>query len=81
MEHWIEALCPRMCSKQLQDPSVSPFYWDLNGLQLPPTLFICGTEERLLDDTDMTVCRWLMHGGEAVVKLEPGARHGHISVG
>ena len=78
MDHFIEALCPGMSEEQLRDPSVSPFYRDLNGLDLPPVLFNCGTEDPLLDDTVMTACRWLMHGGEAVVKLVPGAPHGYM---
>lgn len=78
MEHYVEAFCPGMSNEQLRDPSVSPFYQDLNGRELPPTLFTCGTEDPLLDDTVMTACRWSMHGGEVVVKLVPGAPHGYI---
>ena len=80
MEHFVEAFCPGMSNEQLRDPSVSPFYRDLKGLDLPPTLFTCGTEDPLLDDTVMMACRWLMHGGEAVVKIVPGAPHGYISI-
>ncbi|KAL8796527.1 MAG: hypothetical protein Q9195_001201 [Heterodermia aff. obscurata] len=78
MEHYREAFCPGMSNDQLRDPSVSPFFRDLNGLELPPTLFTCGTEDPLLDDTVMMACRWSMHGGEAVVKVVPGAPHGYI---
>ena len=78
MEHFVQAFCPGMSNEQLRDPSVSPFYQNLNGLELPPTLFTCGTEDLLLDDTVMMASRWLVHGGEAVVKLVPGAPHGYI---
>ena len=78
IDHFIAAFCPGMSNEQLRDPSVSPFYRDLNGLELSPALFTCGTEDPLLDDTVMMACRWLMHGGEAVVKLVPGAPHGYI---
>ena len=78
MEHYVEVFCPGMSHEQLRDPSVSPFYQNLNGLELPPTLFTCGTEDPLLDDTVMMASRWLMHGGEAVVKLLPGAPHAYI---
>lgn len=76
MEHYREAFCPGMSLEQLRDPAVSPFYYDLTGLQLPPAMFACGTEDCLLDDTAMMSAKWQMHGGEAVVKIFPGAPHG-----
>ncbi|KAL9005185.1 MAG: hypothetical protein Q9188_002021 [Gyalolechia gomerana] len=51
MEHYRAAFCPGMSLEQLRDPLVSPFYYDLSGLDLPPAMFACGTEDLLLDDT------------------------------
>ena len=76
MEHFREAFCPGMSLDQLRDPSVSPFYANLRGLDLPPTMFICGTEDCLLDDTVMMSARWQMSGGKATVRIFPGAPHG-----
>ena len=78
MEHYREAFCPGMSIEQLRDPSVSPFYQDLKGLNLAPALFTCGMEDPLLDDTIMMASKWRMYGGEAVVKILPGAPHGYI---
>lgn len=77
MEHFRDAFCPGMSLEQLRDPAVSPFYADLCGLQLPPTVFTCGTEDPLLDDTVFMSSRWQMAGGKAIVKIFPGAPHGY----
>ena len=76
MNHFIDAFCPGTTAEQRGDPSISPFYKDLTGLNLPSALFTCGTEDPLLDDTVMMGLRWQMSGAEAVVKLYPGAPHG-----
>ncbi|KAL8935200.1 MAG: hypothetical protein Q9216_005543 [Gyalolechia sp. 2 TL-2023] len=76
MEHYREAFCPGMSLEQLRDPSVSPFYYDFGDLELPPAMFVCGTEDCLLDDTVMMSVRWQMSGGKAVVKIYPSAPHG-----
>lgn len=76
MDHTIEAFCPDMSLEQRREPSVSPFYQDLHGLKLPPAIFICGTEDCLLDDTVMMAAKWQMCGGKAIVKIFPGAPHG-----
>ncbi|KAL8923098.1 MAG: hypothetical protein Q9208_004782 [Pyrenodesmia sp. 3 TL-2023] len=76
IEHFAEAFCPGMSLEQRRDPSVSPFYRDLRGLELPPAMFICGTEDCLLDDTVMMSAKWQMNGGTAVVRIFPGAPHG-----
>jgi acetyl esterase/lipase len=43
---------------------------------LPPALFLCGTDDPLLDDTLLMSMKWMIAGGEAVVKIYPGAPHG-----
>lgn len=77
LEHFIQAFCPGMSLEQRRNPSVSPFYQDLRGLKLPPAMFACGTEDCLLDDTVMMSVKWQVHGGEAVVRIFPGAPHGY----
>lgn len=76
MDHYHGAFCPGMSLEQLRHPSVTPFYADLKGLKLPPVMFTCGTEDCLLDDTVMMSARWQMSGGQAIVRLLPGAPHG-----
>ncbi|EXJ79683.1 hypothetical protein A1O3_07964 [Capronia epimyces CBS 606.96] len=80
MHHFAEAFCPGMSEDQKRHPSVSPLYTDLEALRgkLPPALFTCGTEDCLLDDTVFMSTKWLMAGGEAIVKIVPGAPHGFI---
>ncbi|KAL8995312.1 MAG: hypothetical protein Q9169_004916 [Polycauliona sp. 2 TL-2023] len=76
LDHMIAAYCPGMSLQELRHPSVSPFYHDLKGLDLPPAIFTVGTEDCLLDDTVMMSARWQMYGGQAVVRIFPGAPHG-----
>ncbi|KAL8893329.1 MAG: hypothetical protein Q9192_005375, partial [Flavoplaca navasiana] len=76
MTHFRDAFCPGMSYDQLGRPSVSPFHANLRGLDLPPAMFVCGTEDCLLDDTVMMAARWMMSGGKAVVRIVAGAPHG-----
>lgn len=78
MEHFAEAVCPGLSAIQRRDPSISPFYENLRGLKLPPALFTCGTEDCLLDDSVMMATKWQMSGGDAILKIFPGAPHGFI---
>lgn len=76
--HFGEAACPGLSADQRRNPSISPFYENLRGLQLPPALFTCGTEDCLLDDSVMMATKWQMSGGEGILKIFPGAPHGFI---
>ncbi len=60
--------------------SVSPYYENLGPLRgrLPSALFTIGTEDPLVDDTINMSIKWLMFGGEAIVKVFPGCPHGFI---
>ncbi|KAG9783122.1 hypothetical protein HRR83_002002 [Exophiala dermatitidis] len=80
MDHFIDAFCPGMSDEEKRHPSLSPLYADLEPLRgkLPPALFTCGTEDCLLDDTMFMSTKWLMAGGQAIVKIIPGAPHGFI---
>ncbi|KID81489.1 esterase/lipase/thioesterase [Metarhizium guizhouense ARSEF 977] len=62
----------------ITSPQISPFYADLNGIQLPEALITCGTNDCLLEDSVFMSTRWILAGGKAVLKLYPGSSHGFI---
>ena len=82
LERFNGAYVPGMSTAERRHPRVSPLYEDLQALvavstmSLPPALFLCGTEDPLLDDTILMSSKWSIAGGEAVVKIYPGATHG-----
>ncbi|KAK4867691.1 hypothetical protein LT330_001201 [Penicillium expansum] len=87
MEQFNKAYVPGMSIAERQHPSISPLYEDLKALvaaspigSLPPALFLCGTEDPLLDDTILMSSKWSIAGGEAIVKIYPGATHGFTVV-
>jgi acetyl esterase/lipase len=49
-----------------------------NGKKLPPAIFICGTEDALLDDTLLMSAKWQIAGGEQLTKFVPGTCHGFM---
>lgn len=66
-----------------RNPLISPLYEDIRELalsvpskSLPPAIFLCGTEDPLLDDTMVMSTKWLVAGGDAAVKIYSGAPHG-----
>ncbi|KAK0738838.1 Alpha/Beta hydrolase protein [Schizothecium vesticola] len=81
LERFVEAYTPGMTVEERRNPLVSPLYEDFGirgerTVKLPPALFLCGTEDPLLDDTLLMGTKWAAGGGEAVVKVWPGAPHG-----
>ncbi|PNP76437.1 hypothetical protein FNYG_10223 [Fusarium nygamai] len=56
-----------------KDASVSPLYADLKDL--PPALFLCGTEDSVIDDSVFLGSRWSLAGNKADVKLVPKGFH------
>ncbi|OCT54698.1 hypothetical protein CLCR_03008 [Cladophialophora carrionii] len=80
MDHYIDVFLPGKSDTEKRHPAISPLFTDLEPLRgrLPPALFTCGTDDCLLDDTMFMSVKWLMAGGEAVVKIIPGAPHGYI---
>jgi acetyl esterase/lipase len=78
MEHYGQVFLPDMSVEARKNPAVSPLYAHLYGLKLPSALFTCGTEDCLLDDTVFMSAKWMMAGGEAVVRIVPGGAHGFI---
>lgn len=80
-KNFLNAFLPGMSSEERKHPSVSPMYEDLAPFRgrLPSALFTCGTADPLLDDSVVMGTRWMMHGGEAYVKIYNGAPHAFIA--
>jgi len=76
----ITTFLPNMSYEEKIHPSISPYYENLEKYRgrLPPALFTCGTEDPLLDDSVMMATKWLMAGGQAVLKIYNGAPHGFL---
>jgi acetyl esterase/lipase len=79
-QEFLKAFLPGMTTEQKKHPSVSPYYEDLVPFRgkLPSALFICGTEDPLLDDSVSMCTKWMISGGDAILKIYPGACHGFI---
>lgn len=82
LERFNAAYVPGMAITERRSAAVSPLFENLpalvqeHGKKLPPALFLCGTEDPLLDDTLLMGMKWMMTGSEAVVKIYPGEPHG-----
>ncbi|KAG8526504.1 uncharacterized protein KY384_008704 [Bacidia gigantensis] len=83
LHNFINAYTPGMSDSDRRDASVSPLYEDMQALadsipgnSLPAALFLCGTADPLLDDTFLMGMKWMIAGGEAIVKIYPGGAHG-----
>jgi acetyl esterase/lipase len=62
-----------------RDPRISPFYADLQTLgPLPRALFICGTEDILIDDSIFFATRWMIVNNNTKFQVFPGAFHGFV---
>lgn len=80
LQRFGNAYTPDVTIEQRRNPSISPLYEDMESLSkvqgsLPPALFLCGTEDPLLDDTLLMSVKWMSTGSDAVVKIYPGAPH------
>ena len=78
MNRYLDAFLPKKSREELRDPSISPIYAKLDGLNLPPALFTVGTADPLLDDSMLMAVKWMQARGEAIVKMYPGAPHGFV---
>src|SRR5690606_21455131 len=72
LQQFNDAYTPGMSEAERRHRSVSPLYEDMKALasakgSFPPALFLCGTEDPLLDDTIMMSTKWMIAGGEAIV--------------
>jgi acetyl esterase/lipase len=79
--NFVGAFLPGKTTEERKNPSISPFYEDLEKFRgrLPKALFTCGTADCLLDDTVMMGTKYLMAGGEAIVKIYEGGCHGFVA--
>ncbi|KAF7562316.1 hypothetical protein G7046_g1834 [Stylonectria norvegica] len=80
LQRFADAYTPGMTIEERRNPLISPLYDDLQDLSkiqgtLPPALFVCGTEDPLLDDTLLMSTKWMATGSQAVVKIYPGVPH------
>jgi len=69
----LRQLTPRMTDAERRAPSISPAFADLSGL--PPALFIAGTADPLLAETENLRARWKEANGNADILLVPDAPH------
>lgn len=71
-----------MPDENKKKPQISPYYEDLEKFRgrLPSALFTCGTEDPLLDDSVAMATKWMMMGGEAVIKVYTGAPHAFFAM-
>lgn len=79
MQAYRAAYLPGRSEAEMKTPDISPLYADLHQFELPAAFMTCGTEDLLLDDTVFFGTKWQMAGGEATVKIYPGAPHGFIA--
>lgn len=54
-------------------PNISPLYAQLE--YMPPALFLCGTNDPLVDDSTFMAARWSLAGNQADLCLVPEAWH------
>lgn len=73
MMRFVDTAFPNITGEMRKDGSVSSLYTDLKDM--PPALFLCGTEDPLVDDSVFMGYRWHLAGNESEVVLVPGAWH------
>ncbi|KAH7417642.1 Alpha/Beta hydrolase protein [Cadophora sp. MPI-SDFR-AT-0126] len=80
IDHFMNAFLPTQTLEERRTGTISPYYEDFSPFRgrLPSALFTIGTEDPLVDDTVVMSVKWMMFGGEAVVKVYSGACHGFI---
>ncbi|KAI1298061.1 acetyl esterase [Xylaria venustula] len=81
-QSFMDVYMPGRTAEERRNPLVSPLFEDLGALasstprgKLPPALFLCGTNDPVLDDTLLMGVKWQASGSEAIVKIFPGAPH------
>ncbi|RDL35490.1 uncharacterized protein BP5553_07421 [Venustampulla echinocandica] len=72
------AYLPGKTADEAASPSISPFFANFDGVNLPLVFFTCGTEDCMLDDSVYMSVKWMMAGGEAIIRIYPGSPHGYI---
>ena len=62
-----------LSAEEMKLPAWSPLYADLPNL--PPALFVVGSEDMLVDDSVFMAGRWAVAGNVAELRIVPGAPH------
>ena len=75
---FLEAYLGGRNTEERKSPAISPAYNKQLG-NLPPAIFIIGSEDGTIDDTLLMACKWQLAGNDAVVKFIPGACHGFMT--
>lgn len=80
MQHFAAALLPGKSTDDRKTAELSLTYVDWKQFRgrLPPALFMVGTEDPLVDDSMLMTMKWMMAGGQAVLKIVPGAPHAFV---
>ena len=73
MLRFIDASFPHIPTAGRRAPDISPLYANLSGL--PPALFLCGTEDPLVDDSIFMAVKWAQAGNTAELALLRGSPH------
>lgn len=73
MEMFMDAAFPHVPLAERKNAKISSLYAELGGM--PPALFLCGTEDPLVDDSVFMAAKWSLAGNQAELKLVPGAWH------
>ncbi|KAH8892300.1 carboxylesterase [Thozetella sp. PMI_491] len=73
MQRFVDAAFPNVTQEERKDARFSPLYANLANM--PPSLFLCGTEDPLLDDSIFMAARWSLAGNSAELCLVPNAWH------
>lgn len=94
VRHFFDAYLPNKSADDRRNPAISPMYHPIfqypgsqlartskyqgKSPQLPPALFLCGTQDAVLDDQVLMSFKWQIAGGEARVKFIEGAPHAFL---
>jgi acetyl esterase/lipase len=79
MTRFIQAFLPNHSAEELRAPEISPLYADFKNLKLPRAIFLCGTEDALLDDSLFMSAKWAATSeAGSILKIYPGAAHGFV---
>ena len=72
-------LTPGMTEQERRDPAISPLYADLSGL--PRALFVVGTKDMLLEDSERMEARWRAASGNSELLIVPESPHAFNRMG
>lgn len=75
----LRKLTPGMTDAQRRDPAISPLYADLSGL--PPALFVVGTKDMLLEDSERMETRWREANDNSELLIAPESPHAFNRMG